>query len=206
MANKIEDEDKALFQAFVKDVRPLKKKKVIDHVEPKSIKPCIPLNVAHRDIEEVFRLPEKIKKITPTPIKKINPHINYIGNPITEVLITAEASLCYGLEKLSPAHQLRLKKGEISINARIDLHGQNREQALEKLNRFLQHAHAHHLRNLLIVHGKGAKHGNTPILKQEIYYYLTQHPDVLTMMTANQKHGGTGASYVILKKTRQNQK
>lgn len=199
MTTKIEDEDKALFQAYVKDVRPLKKKKVIDHVEPTPIKLCLPLQTKQEEIEFVVRLPEKIKKQPAAPIKKINANISYKGQPIAKVLITAEAKLCYGLEKLAPAHQLRIKKGDIFINARIDLHGQNRAQALEKLQRFLHHAHTHHQRNLLIIHGKGAKHGNIPILKQEIYYYLIQHPDVLALMTATAKHGGTGASYVILK-------
>jgi DNA-nicking Smr family endonuclease len=204
MIDKQKDNEHQLFQAHMEGVTPLKKTKTTilprTNIEPK-LSP-IP-KIKNQDpqilpVETNFEL--KIEKEMIRSKKKFQPGITISYQFQNQPTITAEAILEFGLDHLSLAHQDRLKKGLLNLNARIDLHGKNREQALEKLAKFIEHAHVHHNRNLLIIHGKGAKHGDTPILKQEIYYYLIQHAHTLALRSAQPKHGGSGAIYLVLKK------
>jgi DNA-nicking Smr family endonuclease len=202
MIDKLKDEEHDLFQTHMKDVTPLKKTKIIPSPKPRPLplerKTQTQTNTQPLMLNHPLETNPVVKKIQPRV--KFKPGISLSISSLDHPPITAEAILEFGLQHLSLAHKERLKKGQLQLNARIDLHGQNRIDALDKLERFLAHAHAHHNRNLLIIHGKGAKHGDTPILKQEIYYYLIRHAHTLALRSALPKHGGSGAIYLILKK------
>jgi DNA-nicking Smr family endonuclease len=185
-------------------VKPLKKIKTI--LKPKHSTPSTTIPSAHNipfseEIEPVIIQTKIIEKNIKKRSFKPQVHINVEFQ--NEEPITSQSILNYGLEKLSLSQQDRIKKGQIQLDARIDLHGLERFDAQDHLQRFINHARAHHNRYLLIIHGKGSKHGETPILKQHLFYWLRLNPYVLTLYSAHSKHGGTGALYVILKKTKQ---
>ena len=53
-----------------------------------------------------------------------------------------------------------------------------------------------------IVHGKGlSSEGKLPVLKVKVNSWLRQKDDVLAFCSARPQDGGTGAVYVLLKKT-----
>ncbi|NBX85588.1 MAG: hypothetical protein EBQ95_08310 [Gammaproteobacteria bacterium] len=199
------DDDIHLFRSLMKGVEPLKKgQKTVNlkesppivHIKPKINKRNIGPS-SHDNLDKISHsLEKKIKKHKPfQPGVTLNISLDY-SEPITSTSI-----LKHGLESLSQQHQDRLVKGQLHIDARIDLHGLERFEAQDRLNKFINHARGHANRNLLVIHGKGSKHGETPILKQHLFLWLRQYPHVLAIHSAHPKHGGTGAIYVILKKS-----
>ncbi len=94
----------------------------------------------------------------------------------------------------------QLKKGLITIDGRLDLHGKTRLQAEEALKQFLQQAFYMNIYCLLIIHGKGYNSANNiPVLKELTHYTLSQEPKIAYYGNATAKHGGSGATYVILR-------
>lgn len=103
----------------------------------------------------------------------------------------------------------RLKAGSLSVEAHLDMHGLNSEQALDNLLFFARENYLQNKRTLLIVTGRGKNSpGGRSVLKQEIQSWLTREPlrrIVLAFCTAQPKDGGTGALYVLLRKQKKQQ-
>jgi DNA-nicking Smr family endonuclease len=103
----------------------------------------------------------------------------------------------------------RLKKGDIPVEASLDLHGLTQEEAHRALVRFLARAAQAGRRCVLVVTGKGAKAGGEGILRVSVPRWLNE-PDlrahVLAFVHAAPKDGGTGALYVLLKRRRETHK
>lgn len=199
-------EDEALFRSLMLDVKPLKKRKTIStsikkKPESPKIKIIEPFSPAVQDNldKERHSLAKKQRVYKP-----FQPGVTIHYSEDLQEPITSESILQYQMENLSPEHQQKIKKGQLKIDSRIDLHGIERFEAQDRLHRYLEHAKSHGLRNLLIIHGKGSKHGETPILKTHLYLWLRHYPAILAMHSAHSKHGGTGALYVLLKKKQKN--
>lgn len=106
----------------------------------------------------------------------------------------------------------KLKQGRIRPEARIDLHGMTIAQAHPALTRFILDAAAGGLRLVLVITGKGKTkpdHGPIPgrhgILRHQVPHWLYSGPlkaHVLQMTEAHISHGGQGAYYVYLKRSR----
>jgi len=95
----------------------------------------------------------------------------------------------------------KLRRGEFSNEAELDLHGRTKIEAREAIVEFLYFCHAHDLRCVRIIHGKGhGSQGKRPILKQYVNHWLRQRDDILAFCSARQADGGTGAIYVLLKR------
>jgi DNA-nicking Smr family endonuclease len=95
----------------------------------------------------------------------------------------------------------RLKRGEHAIKRRLDLHGLKADEALARVNRFLERSrHARH-RAVCIVHGRGLNsRDGIAILKARVRKSLQSHRAVLAFTDAPPGDGGTGAVYVLLRK------
>ena len=94
----------------------------------------------------------------------------------------------------------KLRKGDWSIQAEIDLHGLRREEARERLAAFVRAAHKDGLRCVRVVHGKGlGSPGKTPVLKGRVHAWLVQKNEVLAFVQARGDEGGAGALVVLLK-------
>ena len=93
----------------------------------------------------------------------------------------------------------QLKRGQLPIEDRIDLHGMTRERALDKLKRFIEQAQLHGIRCILVIHGKGTRSERGPVLRRNVPVWLRQMSGVLAYCPA-QKHGGNGALYVLLRR------
>ena len=97
----------------------------------------------------------------------------------------------------------RLKRGEFSVQAHLDLHGYNRHEARQLVARFVDKALAEGKRCVLIVHGRGlGSKDNIPVLKQKLAAWLTRGAigrKVLAYTSARPYDGGAGAVYVLLR-------
>lgn len=100
----------------------------------------------------------------------------------------------------------RLKRGKLEIDARLDLHGYSLAAGHTRLLGFLRATQAHGGRCVLIVTGKGRGDSGAPgKLKSAVPEWLNEplfRPLVLSVTHAQQKDGGTGALYILLRKAR----
>lgn len=95
----------------------------------------------------------------------------------------------------------RLRRGQHTLQAECDLHGQTVIEARQTLSAFLQRCQTHQLSCVRIIHGKGyGSQQHIPILKSKVGAWLRQCDDVLAFCSARPADGGTGAIYVLLKK------
>ncbi|MDD5309078.1 MAG: Smr/MutS family protein [Deltaproteobacteria bacterium] len=97
----------------------------------------------------------------------------------------------------------KLRRGEFSVQAHLDLHGLTRDEAREKVDAFIRGMHAEGKRCVLIVHGRGLRSkDNVPVLKTKLAAWLTRGAmgrRVLAYASARPSDGGTGAVYVLLR-------
>ena len=104
----------------------------------------------------------------------------------------------------------RLKRGKSKPEARIDLHGMTAATAHSALTAFLLRAYSDGKRLVLVITGKGqmndhlgAAEVRRGVLRRQVPHWLEQPPlrqIVLQTTTAHQKHGGSGALYVYLRR------
>ncbi|SFR50427.1 Smr/MutS family protein [Thiomicrospira sp. ALE5] len=94
----------------------------------------------------------------------------------------------------------KLRQGNYPCQGELDLHGFTQEQAVPKLLDFLNTKKQSGVRSIRIVHGKGYNSIAGPIIKECVLNILARYPDLLGFCSAQPKHGGTGAVYVLFKK------
>ncbi len=98
----------------------------------------------------------------------------------------------------------RLKRGQVAVEKKLDLHGRTQAEAHAALGRFLSMASAAGLRCVLVVTGKGGIEGKG-VLRQMVPRWLGEADNrdkVLTFCPAQPRHGGDGALYVLLRRRR----
>ncbi len=98
----------------------------------------------------------------------------------------------------------RLKQGRYESEARLDLHRLTAAEARRELFEFIEESHQLGLRTVLIIHGKGqtrAEQERSSILKGCTNHWLRELEIVQAFHSAQPQHGGTGAVYVLLRKS-----
>jgi len=97
----------------------------------------------------------------------------------------------------------QLRRGQIAIDDRLDLHGQAVAQAYRLTLQFLDRCQRANLFCVLLIHGQGYRSANgVPVLKQNINHWLLEHPAVTAFNSAVPRDGGRGAVYVLLRRHR----
>lgn len=97
----------------------------------------------------------------------------------------------------------RIHGGHFSIQDHVDLHGLNLSAAQAHFDRFMERAIACGWRAVLVVHGRGRRSPGPPVLKAKLFEWLTRGPWkrwVIAFTSARACDGGTGATYVLLKR------
>ncbi|SLN21107.1 putative DNA endonuclease SmrA [Oceanibacterium hippocampi] len=113
----------------------------------------------------------------------------------------------------------RLRKGKMTVEGVVDLHGLTRDEAHQMLTRYLARAQATGKRCILVVTGKGGARKDLSdaenadwmsarergVLKREVPIWLSQSPNrerIVMTAAARAGHGGSGAIYVLLRRRR----
>ncbi len=110
------------------------------------------------------------------------------------------------LAPLGRRERSQLSRGKKSIDARIDLHGMTQTRAHEALLGFLQRATRDGLTFVLVITGKGRIGGSERgVLRRQVPQWLGL-PEfralVVSFEEAHIGHGGEGALYVRVRRTR----
>jgi DNA-nicking Smr family endonuclease len=117
-----------------------------------------------------------------------------------ESMLDADESLSYSAPGVGPDVLRRLRRGEWSLQAQVDLHGHRVDEAREALAAFLRDAVKRGLRCVRVVHGKGlGSLGKVPVLKDKVRGWLRQRDDVIAFCQARGADGGAGAVMVLLR-------
>ena len=171
-----QNEDALLWEIATRDVKPYKKSKNTE-------KP----------------LPSQNKKETAAKRKIHRPDIQ--TSPVSG---RASADTEQRLPDIDRRTDEKLRRGQMKINASLDLHGMNKYEAWEALQNFIPSCYEGAHRSLLVITGKG-RAGRPGILREHIPQWLQETPllqYVLQFHQARPKDGGDGAFYVLLRKKR----
>lgn len=189
---KISPEELALWKQVAKTTKKLgvENKGVTVGSEPEN-----PINKKF-EIKEPFSLGSKASPVSPK----------------NDVLPQLPEKVAHQPIKIDKKIHQRLKSGKLKPEARIDLHGMTLAQAHPRLTRFILAAHTEGKRLVLVITGKGKNTddgGPIParqgVLRHAVPQWLSRAPlsaVVLQITEAHKRHGGGGAYYVYLRRTR----
>jgi DNA-nicking Smr family endonuclease len=166
-------EDAALFRAAMHDVKPLRRRRRTKAERARQVESGEPKQPV---VPKQPAVPRILPAAKPSPAP----------NP--------------GLDRRTAE---RLRKGEIAIERRIDLHGMTQDDAHAALDRFVRQAWKNGQRMLLVITGKGS--GGEGVLRRGVPRWLasSEHAShILKIETAQARHGGGGAFYVLLRRQR----
>jgi DNA-nicking Smr family endonuclease len=175
----LSDEERALWKNIARSVKPLRK--LMETVEPLS---------------------EPLPKSPPPKprTKSAGPAPHVVASPKSPPLAPLDRRL-----------KQRVARGREPIEARLDLHGMTQAQAHTALLRFLRRAHADGVRTVLVVTGKGLRNQDHSqdhergVLRRQVPMWLALPEFRLLVVgfdAAHVGHGGQGALYVRLRRTR----
>ncbi len=96
----------------------------------------------------------------------------------------------------------KLRLGRYLSDARLDLHRMTIDQARKALFDFINECVEYDLRTVMLLHGKGDRDPDRKaILKSHSVHWLEEIPEVMAFHSAQKHHGGTGALYILLRKS-----
>lgn len=168
-------DDSNLFSELMGDVKPLKSNKI--NLENQKAKP--------KPIRQQFAACAK-------SLHTIDPISNQIES--NESLFFARPGLQNKLLR-------QFKRGALTIEDSLDLHGLNKVQAQQLLAEFITLQGEYQHRCVIVIHGKGTGSlSKQPVLKNLVFSQLKNDARILAFCSAQQRDGGTGAVYVLLKK------
>jgi len=175
--NKIHPADKALFRATVGPVKRLTQENAIHHPTRPKPQPKQSQNDDQNVLNEMMSL------------------------EYDEFTVETGDELLYIRPGFQQRKLTRLRRGQYSIEAELDLHGMTILTAHEALIHFLRDCQNSGTHCIRIIHGKGhgSKH-RKPILKNKVNNWLRQRDEVLAFCSAPAADGGTGALYALLKR------
>ena len=185
--------------------------------------PLIPDQEVWQQVTQSARPLKKPANVVPQPLAPL-PKVYKPEGAGAAAYAKAEAKqkapLPHGRHSDKPAPQMdkrlrqRFERGELPVEARIDLHGLTLANAERALSKFLRDGIAQQKRCLLVITGKGSVRAESAIeimqkgrgvLRAWLPDYLRRGPwrdQILGLAPARQEMGGAGAFYVLLRRQR----
>jgi DNA-nicking Smr family endonuclease len=172
-----DDDDDNLFRKAVGDARPLKQ----DRLSPRP------------------------KRRKPVPQQRLRDEREVVASLLSDDYspdVETGEDLLFVRTGLQQRVLRKFRRGQYAIEAELDLHGCTVPEAREQVATFLRRMREGGKRCVRIIHGKGlSSEGKLPVLKSKVNGWLRQKDEVLAFCSARPQDGGTGAVYVLLKKS-----
>lgn len=172
------DDDAQLFREAIGHVRPLKQEPAAAPTRPRPA-------------------PEPLQAI----LDEARVREELLTHAFDPAAIEAGDEIIYLKTGQSPRLLKRLRRGQFSVRAEIDLHEMSSAVAREAIRLFLDDCRRQGELCVRIVHGKGLRSkAQGPVLKQLTDTLLRRRGDVLAFSSARPAQGGTGAVIVLLQR------
>ncbi|HBV75461.1 MULTISPECIES: DNA endonuclease SmrA [Vibrio] len=176
----MQDDDLDLFQKMMGDVKPIEQDTAI---KPKD-RALTEAHLARRQAAvSLAEQNEEYLSLDNAPMLKPNDILEYKKDGVQDGVFR------------------KLRLGKYPITAKLDLHRRTLKQAREDVVSFLRQAQRLDTRSVLIIHGKGELSTPPALMKSYIAAWLEQITDVMCFHSAQPFHGGSGAVYVLIKKS-----
>jgi len=177
---KLSDDERSLWKGVTRSVSPLRRRAA----EPAEVAEPVPTPAP------VSKGAAKRSKPAPAPVASPP------AKPATPPLAP-----------LGRRFKQRLSRGTDPIDARLDLHGRTQAEAFDALLGFLRRSQARGARTVLVITGKGSSdpYSDRGVLKRLVPMWLGQSEfriHIVGFEQATTAHGGEGALYVRLRRTR----
>lgn len=177
-----EHSDEDLFREAMGDVQPLKHKRVAlnrplaDDAEGHKLR---------REFAEREETPPSSQALTLEEVPAVAPRdfVDWKKDGVQDLVVD------------------RLRTGKYEIQDFLDLHGERVVSARDRFDIFLQRAYEQGKRCVLIAHGRGEASDTPARLKSYVTAWLKVHDKVNAFTSADRHNGGTGAVFVLLKKS-----
>lgn len=176
----MKDGENDAFLAAMRDVKPIKPSdKVALTAAPDT------LNAAERRAAAVAEVKANPNFLSGEYIEPVEPH----------------AILGFKRDGVQDGVYRNLRLGKYPVDARLDLHQMTIEQARTAVFQFMRDCMSHDIRCALITHGKGEGREHPALLKSCIAHWLPQFAEILAFHSAQPRHGASGATYILLRKS-----
>ncbi len=144
-------------------------------------------------------------RIKPIPVQSLKDEKLVIEETLEptpyELNVEQGDDLVYSRPGVQQSVMKKLKRGQFSIEAELDLHRLTSDQAHAALMDFIVRCQRQHIRCVRVIHGKGLSSKNQiPVLKSKVNKWLRQWDNVLAFCSARVCDGGNGALYILLKR------
>lgn len=180
-------DEQNVFQQLMGDVTPLKQESRVALATAKPLQER--LNILARREAATAQVQKNINNLSG----------GYSGDYIEPV--DPNAILSYQRPGVQHGVFRSLRLGKYTIDARLDLHLHTVEAARSAVFGFVRDCLEHDVRCALITHGKGEGRKQPAVLKSCISHWLPQLDAVLAFHSAQKQHGGSGATYIMLRKS-----
>jgi DNA-nicking Smr family endonuclease len=144
--------------------------------------------------------PPRIAVPPPKPAPAARPTAAHPAAALPKAAPPLEIGRSAGLDR---ARFEKLKRGQMDIEARLDLHGKTQDEAHRELSAFIARAQSQGKRLALVITGKGRE--GKGVLRESVPRWLNEpalRGRVLALSSAQPRDGGSGALYVLLRKNR----
>jgi len=173
--------DEMMFMKAMKEVSEIKEFRELPlHTKKKASVSCEgrPL-----DIEAVTALEEIVSGRRPVHLPDTPEYIEWINKDYKDSIA------------------IRLHKGHYAIQDCLDLHGLILEDAELEIDRFFRESLKNNHKCIKIIHGRGLRSANGPVLKDALVKLLSKRyrKHIVAFVSARQCDGGLGALYVLLR-------
>lgn len=99
--------------------------------------------------------------------------------------------------------RMKIKRGRLDVDAKLDLHGMRQDEAQRALTAFLRRAQSDGAKIVIVVTGKGLTREEGGVLRRVVPMWLQApnlHDVVVSFGEAARHHGGEGALYVRIRR------
>lgn len=171
----------SLFQEMMGDVKPIKQDIVT------------PLTSPHKATESQLARKEAAQALSET-----DPDFLSLDNA---PLLQPDDIIEFKRDGVQDGVYRKVRLSKYEIQARLDLHKRTLKQARDEVLHFLKQCQKMDVRFAVIVHGKGAKSNPPALVKSHVAQWLPQIKEVMCVHSAKAQHGGSGAVYILLRKS-----
>ncbi len=172
-----DNKDSELFRHLMDEVRPLTQDKISPYRQKMPARP-----IKH-------------------PADETPSHKDMMSDPLAMDKIETTDKLLFNRPGVQANTLRKLRRGQLTIEAELDLHRMTSDEARQTIIQFLPQMVQLGKRCVRIIHGKGYGSLNkTPVLKNKLNHWLRQRDEVLAFCSARPADGGTGAIYLLLKR------